>query len=360
MKGDDDSSESSVTNTKGYWEGERHQWNGCSCGQIHQRPLQVFWIQCDGFCQGWYNVSPQCVGFINRDAEMISEWICSNCTKHINPSLRCLLHLPEPLLYHILGFIAPGVEKVRVLSQLSLLSSATKNAVCNNPWKDLWLLILERDFGVCSLRASKRRRRITVSSPKEAVEEMYIRMCGRTDDAHLALLYTANMELLTLKRLRRYLGNDPSKLLINRRSPSGRTFLQVCCAAKYADERAVLRCVKELVNEYRADPNVFANGEQPHADRPALFFAISRVMPSVLNELIQAGACLQIKVNGSFRMVSDPDRSFSGSYTPFEFARKLQAVETASQQRHLPAYWMRKLSNCIAILSEHEGNHSSA
>jgi len=51
---------------------------GCVCGEIHESPIAVFWIQCDS-CDCWYNVSPACVGFDKEAAESIKRWTCHAC-----------------------------------------------------------------------------------------------------------------------------------------------------------------------------------------------------------------------------------------------------------------------------------------
>ena len=307
-------------------------------------------------------------------------------------------------------FVAQGVEKVEVLLELALLCKATNHAV-HNKWETLWSLVLERDFqghnasvatsqdrlssNPQSPRSCKRlRRSLAGRNPRDIVKNLYTTMCNRTDDAHMALVAMAKSEHmpLTLKRLQTILrqgilDDNPKRkqqvttsrsqrILINRRSPLGRTFLHACCAADYVDERVVVRCVRDLLRPSggdddmegcRADPNVFTSEEYPYADRPALFFAISRVMPSVVQELINAGASLTVRVSGMFRLVSNPRQSFSGTFTPLEFACRLQQVEarmpysTKVQEERsskkgsgLPPYWMRKLSKCIEILRKEE------
>jgi hypothetical protein len=59
-------------------------WLGCVCGAIHGEAVPVFWIQCDS-CKSWYNVSPQCVSFTERDAKSLSSWTCWGCP---SPSQR--------------------------------------------------------------------------------------------------------------------------------------------------------------------------------------------------------------------------------------------------------------------------------
>lgn len=53
-------------------------WLGCVCGEIHDEPVRVFWIQCDD-CRSWYNVAPICVGFKELEASSIGTWVCRAC-----------------------------------------------------------------------------------------------------------------------------------------------------------------------------------------------------------------------------------------------------------------------------------------
>ena len=51
---------------------------GCICGETHEEPVEVFWLQCD-MCHAWYNNSVQCIGFDEEEAEKMQSWICVSC-----------------------------------------------------------------------------------------------------------------------------------------------------------------------------------------------------------------------------------------------------------------------------------------
>jgi len=51
---------------------------GCICGETHEEPVQVFWLQCD-LCQAWYNNSVKCVGFDEEMAQKMDAWVCVSC-----------------------------------------------------------------------------------------------------------------------------------------------------------------------------------------------------------------------------------------------------------------------------------------
>jgi hypothetical protein len=58
------------------WDG--NAWQGCVCGQIHDPPTKVFWIQCD-VCESWYNVAKECVAFDIDEAKTLDKWVCWGC-----------------------------------------------------------------------------------------------------------------------------------------------------------------------------------------------------------------------------------------------------------------------------------------
>jgi hypothetical protein len=209
-----------------------------------------------------------------------------------------------------------------------------------------------------------------------------------TDDAHVAISAMSDNQHtpLTLKRLRRILA--PHRVLINRRScDSGRTFVMSVYAADYVDEGVILRCVKELVEKHGACTRIWSNQEEPFANRTALFFAAARVMPSVVKYLVEHEhhqwqltrqaheSPLQKKATGRFKLVTDPTKSFRGSFTPLEYMQRLQRSEEdaqnqrvqqdeqhkvhpsdneeqqSQQQDSLPNYWKLELKACIKILA---------
>jgi hypothetical protein len=355
---DNDSTTSSVDLDQGPWEGDDDDggnlpWRGCICGEIHARPKPVFWIRCDGACRSWYNVALDCVGFDAKHAEHAS-WCCPSCSTNIPLALSLLLDLPDALVYHILNFLARPRERAACLSlQIAPLCSQTWHAVQHEPWSGLWTLLLQ-EYANCRgplMRSKRKRTHRRLYSCQELVCEAHLALSDRTEDAHMTLATTATSKHapLTLKRLRCILKND-GELFVNRRSPSGRTFAMVCCAADYIDEGVILRCVKELVEMHGADVNILTNSEEPYANRTALFFALARVMPTVVEYLVQAGAFLDIKATGPFRLVSDPSKSFRGSFSPLSFVQQLQAEESALGA--LPPYWASKLNVCIQILSK--------
>jgi Ankyrin repeat len=404
-------------------------WNGCVCGHIHARPTPVFWIQCDGPCQAWYNVTPSCVnGLTEQDAANLLVWNCDDCKalrKRSHPSLQLFMDLPPEVFFRILEFTAKPTHRGAVLqTQIASLCKVTRHFVMGDVSKSIWETILEHDYhsfkpttknhiktspkkqappcsaSPSSQRVSKRRRKITnfylntnssssgssaplqKSNGRQSVIREHLSLLSRNEDAYVALdtlaepmasryrgqnvaSYSREQQNamknnthvpLSLQRLRRLVQSFDHPLDVNRPCPfSGRTFLHICCAANL-NEAGVVQCVRYLIQEQGADPNVMSTNESPYADRPALFFAIARVMPKLVDLLIKAGASLTIQANGEFRRTFDPSKTIRGCFTPLEYAREIKRMEAATSvapsSTTVPPYWMNKLNSCIRILAE--------
>lgn len=341
----------------GKWEGQHSSWNGCVCGDVHPYPIDVFWIQCDGPCEAWYNVRAECARLDSRDAAQLNSWYCRVCYKRQldNPVICAFSNLPDHLIYHILEFAASATSKIRIMRKLSLTCKHLNHAVENRPWNGVWGIFLQRDFHRNGERQSRSKRaRRHHSQPiltcKAQTEELYADLCQKTEDAHMSLhaMLDSDQTSLSLVRLR---GLMNGRVLVNRRSQAGRTFIQECCTADYVDARVVLQCVRELLDVHGANPNMLTKGEKD-GDRPALFFAISRLMPTLVEALLIAGASREAKVKGRFRLVSDPSATIDGAFTPLEFAEKLKEAESTRQgPSSLSSYWTRMLHECVKLLS---------
>jgi hypothetical protein len=79
VKCQEDSSACNSSSAETEWEEDENPWLGCICGETHESPIPVFWIQCDS-CDAWCNVSPQCVGFSSSEADLRGEWQCPDCS----------------------------------------------------------------------------------------------------------------------------------------------------------------------------------------------------------------------------------------------------------------------------------------
>jgi hypothetical protein len=73
-----DNKDSCTDETDTEWESDSNPWLGCVCGETHEKPVPVFWVQCDS-CDAWYNCSSSCVGFTEDEANHMKDWICPDC-----------------------------------------------------------------------------------------------------------------------------------------------------------------------------------------------------------------------------------------------------------------------------------------
>ena len=60
------------------YDDDDNPWSGCVCGEIHEPPIPVFWIQCDQ-CDAWFNVWERCTGLSEENASLLSEFKCWSC-----------------------------------------------------------------------------------------------------------------------------------------------------------------------------------------------------------------------------------------------------------------------------------------
>ena len=60
------------------YENDENVWSGCVCGEIHEPPIPVFWIQCDR-CDAWFNVWERCIRVSEEEAAQLTKFICWSC-----------------------------------------------------------------------------------------------------------------------------------------------------------------------------------------------------------------------------------------------------------------------------------------
>eukprot|EP00977_Amphora_coffeiformis_P020054 scaffold7808_cov184-Amphora_coffeaeformis.AAC.33 len=499
---DDDDSFGSTIQTHGTWRCDDDQdedddtegkddvpWRGCVCGIIHPRPLPVFWMQCDGPCQSWYNVASACVnGWTRNDAQQ-RHWMCPTCHKDDKDlaeypalsssssssrswfaSVAC--RLPGEVWFRILKYTArPTHRAAVVMQQLAPLCQAAHFALASTPRADpLWNLILREDYCLpyhaqphqhqekedpldtapkavqtttitttaeTTIRRSSRRKRrlpprcadrnvecfvpwnhsssssnnnntnnkkcMHVRHPRSRVRREHLLLLQRTEDAYHAVEALANPsppsspssssssssssvaptpQRLSASRLRQVLQRY-APLDVDRPSPrTGRTMLQVVCAADVSEHVAV-RCATLLLTPQQqsqmtqphttmhqpppffvpADPNTYTRSEHPWADRPALHFCVSRLMPRLIETVLYQGrgANPTAVARGKFCLTFDTTQCVQGEFTPLQLARAIQRAEitnaTATHKKVVvPPYWAHKLNECIQILQTAERN----
>lgn len=169
---DDDASVQSTCQDHGVFNGEDVPWHGCACGNIHGRGIAVFWIQCDGPCRSWFNVSPHCVNGLTAESAPQCDWVCGTCEsqwKSVSTSCRALLNLTPVVWFRILQLTAGPTFRAAVLEQqIAPLNRAARHFVQGEKSWGLWDMLLKRDYQVLSpkttspitpeRRASKRQR----------------------------------------------------------------------------------------------------------------------------------------------------------------------------------------------------------
>lgn len=279
------------------------------------------------------------------------------------------LNLPDDILYIVVTFIKPPTYRASVLChQLAPLNSSI-NLSIQNERSDLWTMILNeytlkinvnkrkdytnvgkksKTIETTQRRASKRLcHRRTV---KKEVQEMHLRLHEQSETAHylLAELAHSKKKSLSLKHLRYILKNHGGPLIrYNRGATIGGTFLVECCRARFVKESVILSCVKELIEKCGASTDV-SSGNAKGGLTP-LCIASARGMPSVVKYLLKAGASIDRKSTGSFRLYSNPNKSITGTFTPLEFAKAMREAEIKCG---VDMDDLVLLNQCIKILSK--------
>jgi hypothetical protein len=121
--------------------------------------------------------------------------------------------------------------------------------------------------------------------------------------------------------------------------------LQVVCAGEMA-ENVVVACAQYLLQYYHVDPNQLSTQEEPFCNRPALFFAVARAMPNLVQLLLDFGADPTMAVHGRFKRTFDTSQTIEGCFTPCQYAITMKQFEMA-----VPPYWSSRLNSVIKILA---------
>ena len=193
---------------------------------------------------------------------------------------------------------------------------------------------------------------------------------------HLALeeigeLAVSKSQPLSLARLRGVLKAHGPLLNINQHSTIGGTFLVNCCRARCVKESVIVNCLKELIEQYGALPNIPSHESAPIGNRSRnnnnhlypLTIAAARGMSKVVKYLIQDhimalgggghGDCstsiLTLEGSSRFRLHSNPKKSISGTYNPVGFA---QAMMDAELEHGASKEEVKSLGSCIRMLQE--------
>ncbi len=293
------------------------------------------------------------------------------------PSL--LVHLPEDVFYKILCFVNhPYFASVVVTRQINPLCSATRQYTSSDSlWENIlggYYLHHGSDSSSTShmnnkssrsqnayrartqRRSSKRLRRTT------AKEDCIHAHFNLRDQTEMCLQEVADMAIsktphpLSLARLRGVLNNYGPMLNIDQRSAIGGTFLVDCCKARCIKEGTILACIKELIEKYGASAAVPATEgssyqriTKKHNTLPALVVASARGMVKVVQYLIEKDPYMvETAGSGRFRLMKNPKKSISGTYTPLQFATKMRDAELDHGATKAE---LNSINQCIRILT---------
>lgn len=315
----------------------------------------------------------------------------------LNYKMHCYLSdLPDEILHSIFTFVSdtPSYVGPCICYQLRPLSKKWKEDLDvgrGNLWalatRDLSLDYWPRNVGTAysahdaevsfeeSRRPAKRPRnyfnnsaantrrsaRIQPASPHEKYKHAYNLLMSRTETALLELTehVHSSKKPLTLSIMKKIL-KEFSPIAINRRVRTGGTFLVEVCRSRHVPESVILKCVKLLIEEHGADPNVpsaevgqglassttLTLGRRSAASSEvtcytssqgkelyAIIIAAARAMPSVVKYLL---SCKNIDhtVKGSsrFRLFSNPRKSVKGvDLSALEFAMKMREEEIENE-----------------------------
>mmetsp|Transcript_9778 Transcript_9778/g.16166 ORF Transcript_9778/g.16166 Transcript_9778/m.16166 type:complete len:337 (+) Transcript_9778:55-1065(+) len=204
---------------------------------------------------------------------------------------------------------------------------------------------------------TRRSARIQPASPLEKYKHAYNLLMSRSETALLELTehVHSSKKPLSFSIMKKIL-KEFSPIAINRRVRTGGTFLVEVCRSRHVQESVILKCVKLLIEEHGANPNVpsaevgqglaasttLTLGKRSAASSEvtcytssqgrelyAIVIAAARAMPSVVKYLL---SCRNIdptlKGSSRFRLFSNPRKSVKGvDLSALEFAMKMREEE---------------------------------
>ncbi len=234
-------------------------------------------------------------------------------------------------------------------------------------------------------RASKRSRntttrrsaRIQPASPLEKYKHAYNLLMSRTETALLKLTEHAHSSKKPLSfSLMKKILKEFSPIAINRRVRTGGTFLVEVCRSRHVQESVILKCVKLLIEEHGANPNVpsaevglatsttLTLGKRSAASSEvtcytssqgrelyAIVIAAARAMPSVVKYLLSSrNIDPTLRGSSRFRLFSNPRKSVKGvDLSALEFAMKMREKEIENE---ISAVDLKGLNKVISLLKK--------
>jgi hypothetical protein len=153
-------------------------WLGCVCGEVHEEPVRVFWIQCDD-CRSWYNVAPACVGFKEFEASSVGTWICRACDESVADDQASISNRSRPSSLRrtcvARGSFGKRLSTLARATPINLVSSfGTPGSVISRRSTSSQVILEDR----------KRRKTndgcfLPLRSPRRKEDGTYARPCGR-------------------------------------------------------------------------------------------------------------------------------------------------------------------------------------
>lgn len=311
-----------------------------------------------------------------------------------------LIELPDEIIHSIFCYVAssPSLIGPCICHVLRPLSKQWRREVDGK--RDLWELAVHdlscdcyggsEDATVAEGRPSKRARtaqsspprrsgRLRPATPKEQYIHAYNLLMSRNESALLELQEHAHSSKkpLSLSILKRIV-KTYEPIAINRRARTGGSFLVEVCRARHVQESVILRCIKLLIGEHGASPNLAsaevglgssstisavydeasaASGEVGRClssstgkELYPLIIAAARGMPSVVKYLLEAGADPNLRGSSRFRLFSNPRKTVKGDeLTALEFAVKMRDNEVENNVRRSD---LRGLQKVITFLEQ--------
>lgn len=268
--------------------------------------------------------------------------------------------LPEVILYHIVGFVAPPTHRANILChRVAILCQAARKTILEDERSvSLWGAVLTGDYGIDrsasvdqkQRRSCKRLRR----SPCHQVRDAHKRMIDNTEISFFYLSELAHKssrkikEGLTKQRLASILDEFGPHLRFNNPVSSGGTYLVEVCRARHVKEQAILKCVEELV-ENRGSLLDIHTREAKNSNLTALCVAAVRGMPTVVGYLLNRGASKLEQCSGRFRLSTNARKSVQcTAATPLEFATTMFTSEQEQGATHAE---LGNLKKCINLLT---------
>eukprot|EP00977_Amphora_coffeiformis_P023282 scaffold12881_cov177-Amphora_coffeaeformis.AAC.1 len=170
------------------------------------------------------------------------------------------------------------------------------------------------------------------------------------DNTEIAFFYLSEMANRACglnKAKLRGLWHEYGPLRVNTVVSSGGVFLVEVCRAKQVQERTLLACVQELVEQYGAGVDGITH-ESPSSNQTALCVATVRGMPTVVQYLLHKGANPELLSSGRFRVTRGGGKSVRCKHvTPLEFG---QAMREAEAQAGATKADLKSLDACLELL----------